>query len=318
MGFVYLPATAMLPQWFSSRRSLAMGIASAGSGLGGLAYNLAAGRLVEQVGVEWTYRVLAFCGLAVNFVCSLLLRDRNKAVKPLQNAFDYREYLRVEVVLVIVWGLATELGFIVLLYSLPNYATSIGLTARQGSVVGAFLNLGLGVGRPVVGYYSDAFGRLNMAVLTTGLSGVFCLALWVPAKSYGLLLAFALLTGSVFGVFWACVTPVTAELVGLRRLPSSFGVICFALVVPTTFAETIALEMVDASGYLSAQLFVGFMFLLGAMSTWLLRSWKINEVERKAAAAADECHRHRRDGASQWSQLAFWLSPRKLLWWGRV
>lgn len=296
----------MLPQWFSTRRSLAMGIASSGAGLGGLAYNLAAGRIVQDLGVEWAYRILAVCGLAVNGICSQLLKDRNNAVQPSQNAFDYREYLRVEVMLVIAWGLLTELGYIVLLYSLPNYATSIGLTPSQGSVVGALLNLGLGVGRPVIGYYSDSFGRLNMATLATALSGIFCLVLWLPAKSYGVLLAFALLAGSVCGIFWNTVTPVTAEVVGLKRLPSSFGVICMALVVPTTFAEPIALEMVAASGYLSSQIFVGCMFLLGAASTWLLRSWKINQIEQKAATE------------SSTSQHGFWLTPKSLLWMGRV
>jgi len=37
------------------------------------------------------------------------------------------------------------LGYVVLLFSLPNYAASIGLTAQQGSVVGAMMNLGQGV-----------------------------------------------------------------------------------------------------------------------------------------------------------------------------
>ncbi|OCT47306.1 putative transporter MCH2 [Cladophialophora carrionii] len=313
LGFTYIPATATLPQWFSTRRSLAMGIASSGAGLGGLAYNLAAGAIVQKMGVNWAYRILAFCGLAVNTVCSLLLKDRNKAVQPLQNAFNYREYGRVEVLLVVAWGVLTELGYIVLLYSLPNYATSIGLTTSQGSVVGAVLNLGLGVGRPVIGYYSDAFGRINMAALMTALCGVLCLALWVPAKSYGVLIAFALTAGCVCGVFWNTVTPVLAEVVGLKRLPSSFGVICLALVVPTTFAEPIALEMVTASGYLSAQIFVGFMFLLAGVSTWVLRSWKINQVELKAAR-----EQHQVDQGDNAESDGFWLTPRMFLRLGRV
>lgn len=316
MGFLYIPATAVLPQWFSTRRSLANGIAAAGAGLGGLAYNLVAGRIVQDLGVNWAYRILAFCGLVVNAVCSVLLKDRNKAVQPLQTAFSYRELLHVEVVLLIAWGTFTELGYIVLLYSLPNYATSIGLSAGQGSVVGAVLNLGLGLGRPVVGYYSDAFGRINMATLMTALSGVVCLAIWVPAKTYGVLLVFALASGCFCGIFWGTITPVTAEVVGLKRLPSSFGVICLALVLPSTFAEPIALEMVAASGYLSSQIFVGGMFMLAAASTWVLRSWKVNQIEIKAAREreADMPDASHNNAAEH----AFWLTPRRMLWLGRV
>ena len=316
LGFLFIPAAAALPQWFSTRRSLAMGIASAGAGIGGLAYNLAAGAIVQSLGIHWAYRILAFCGLTVNFVCSLLLKDRNKTVQPLQNAFNYREYGHIEVLLVVAWGVFTELGYIVLLYSLPNYATSIGLTTSQGSVVGAMLNLGLGIGRPVIGYTSDSFGRINMATLSTALCGVLCLALWVPAKSYRVLIAFALTSGCVCGIFWNTITPVTAEVVGLKRLPSSFGVICLALVIPTTFAEPIALEIVSASGYLSSQIFVGCMFLLAAASTWVLRTWKIDQVELKAARERRQLDDPDRTGSAM--DHGFWLTPKKLLWLGRV
>jgi MFS family permease len=77
------------------------------------------------------------------------------------------------------------LGYIVLLFSLPNYANSIGLTAQQGAIVGAVLNLGQGLGRPPIGYFSDSLGRINMAGFMTFLSGLFSLVIWVNAKSFG-------------------------------------------------------------------------------------------------------------------------------------
>jgi hypothetical protein len=86
--------------------------------------------------------------------------------------------------------------------------------------------------------------------------------------------------------------------------------------VPTTFAEPIALEMVTASGYLSAQIFVGCMFLLAGVSTWVLRSWKINQVELKAALGQQRLAQGRHgDNAVR---HGFWLTPRKFLWLGRV
>ena len=145
-------------------------------------------------------------------------------VKPSQRSFQYRELARIEVDLIIVWGILTELGYVILLYSLPHYAASIGLSQKQGSVIGAMLNLGLGIGRPLVGYYSDAWGRINMAALMTALCGVFSLAIWLPARSYGVLLLFALLAGTTCGTFWGTVTAVATEVVGLKRLPPTFGI----------------------------------------------------------------------------------------------
>ena len=40
MGAIFIPSVQVLPQWFLKRRSLAGGIASAGSGFGGLAFSL--------------------------------------------------------------------------------------------------------------------------------------------------------------------------------------------------------------------------------------------------------------------------------------
>ena len=74
----------------------------------------------------------------------MLIRDRNKEVGAIQIAFDYRLFRRIEFLLLQGWGFFSLLGYIVVLFSLPNYARSVGLTAQQGSVIGAILNLGQG------------------------------------------------------------------------------------------------------------------------------------------------------------------------------
>jgi predicted MFS family arabinose efflux permease len=77
----------------------------------------------------------------------------------------------------------------------------------------------------------------------TALCGVFVLAIWVPAQSYAVLIIFALLSGAVCGTFWGTAVSVTAEIVGVKRLPASFTMVVFPLVLPTVFAEPIALRM---------------------------------------------------------------------------
>ncbi|KAG7147234.1 putative transporter ESBP6 like protein [Verticillium longisporum] len=150
-----------------------------------------------------------------------------------------------------------------------SYAASVGMTPTQGSVANALLNLGLGLGRPLVGYFSDTVGRINMAMLMTALCAV----------------------------------------VGMKKMAGTFGVVCLSMVLPTTFAEVAAIEMSvgsDGKDFTSAQVFVAFMFVAGALSVWMLRSWKIfdSETERPVAPAPRS-----RYGVS-------WLAPRFLfrLW----
>jgi predicted MFS family arabinose efflux permease len=119
-----------------------------------------------------------------------------------------------------------------------------------------------------------------MAGLMTLLSGVFALLIWVFAKSYGVLVFYALIGGTVAGTFWATVAPVTAEVVGLRDVPSALNLIWLVIVLPCTFSEPIALEIVGGTGeYIGAQLFTGFMYVAAAMCLLGLRGWKIGEVE---------------------------------------
>lgn len=159
---------------------------------------------------------------------------------------------------------------------------------------------GLGFGRPAVGFLSDRFGRINIATLLTAFCGILCLAVWVPAKTYAVLLVFALFAGTACGTFWGCIVPVTAEVTGLRRMQSAFFMLCLPLVVPTIFAQPVALGLKSSAGYLTSQVFVGCIYLLGAGSMWALRSWKICEVEKKRCQDGD------------WTQSGAWFMLQRL------
>ena len=145
MGFIFVASVGIIPQWFSKKRSFANSIGASGSGIGGLIYSLATDAMIQHVGLGWAFRILAIISCVANLVCTILVRDRNKAVGAVQMAFDVRLFKRGEFMLVLMWGFLSMLGYIVLLFSMPNYAKSIGLTAQQGSVVGAILNLGQGM-----------------------------------------------------------------------------------------------------------------------------------------------------------------------------
>ncbi|KAL2673781.1 hypothetical protein Neosp_012225 [[Neocosmospora] mangrovei] len=286
MGLSYISGAAVLPPWFTSRRSLAVGCATAGVGLGGLVYSIGANQLIEDVGIRWTYRVLAFCGLGANLLAAFLLKEWGGRTQPdmrsNEERFDPRDFGRIEILLLIAWGFATDLGYVILLYSLPTYASSIGLTPAQGAISSALLNLGMALSRPLIGYLSDSFGRINMAGILTFLCTISCFAIWLPATTYAPLLVFSLIGGALCGVFWCTITPVMVEVVGIQKLASTFGSLCLAMAIPTTFGGPLAMQIAGSGENLKfteAQLFVGFMFLTGTLSVWFLRCWQIFRVE---------------------------------------
>ncbi len=287
MGFLFVGSVGIAAQWFATRRSLANGIAAAGSGLGGLTYSLAAQAMIKSIGLAWAFRVLGIIAFVVNTSCALIIKDRNKQIGSSQLSFDYKLFRKPQFLGLMAFGFLSMLAYVVLLFSLPNYARTVGMTAQQGSIVGAVLNLGQAMGRPPIGYFSDSFGRLNMASTMTFLAGLFSLVIWMFAKSFGVLIFFAIAGGSVAGTFWAVCAPVTTEIMGLVDLPSALSLTWLVLVLPTTFSEPIGLEIVAYNGgsYTGAILFTGFMYIGAAVMLWLVRAWKIGDMEEKAAIA---------------------------------
>ncbi len=202
LGFLFIGSVPIVPQWFTTKRSLASGIATCGSGLGGLTYSLAAGAMIQTIGLSWAFRVLGILCFVVNGICSALLRDRNKIIGSSLLAFDTNIFFRIEYLLLGAWGWFSMLGYVVLIFSLANYANAVGLSSSQAALISALFNFGQFLGRPPIGYFSDTIGRINMAMVTTFFCGLLALVVWTFATSYGVLIFYAIIGGTCAGTFW--------------------------------------------------------------------------------------------------------------------
>ena len=78
-------------------------------------YSLATEAMIQRIGLGWAFRILGILAFTVNFVCALLMKDRNKAIGASQLAFDYRLFKRPQFLLTLGWGFFSMLGYIVLL-----------------------------------------------------------------------------------------------------------------------------------------------------------------------------------------------------------
>ncbi|KAH6609392.1 hypothetical protein Trco_002738 [Trichoderma cornu-damae] len=285
MGFLFNATVGLIPQWFTTHRSLANGMAAAGSGLGGLIYSFATGALIQNLGLAWAFRILGIIAFVVNLACTILVKDRNKILGSTHLAFKGSLLMRPEFSLFVIFGWFSILGYAVVVFSLANYANEIGLESSQAALISAFFNLGQSIGRPIVGYFSDRTGRMNMAALTSLMAGVFSLAIWINAKVYGVLIFYSIICGTVAGTFWTVVGPVAAEIVGLQDVPSALNIMWLMILLPCIFSEPIALQIVTGTGsYLGTQLWTGLTFVAAAACMVVLRGWKIGEIDELARA----------------------------------
>ena len=202
-SFLYVGAIGIVPQWFSKRRSYATALAAAGSGIGGMCWSLGTQAMIQDLSLPWAFRITAIVTCTMNVVCALLMQDRNQQIVPNQKAFDLSLLKRPEMLLIISWASFSTLGYTLILYSLPDNTLRLGMTVRQGAITGALANLGMGIGRPIVGFFSDRLGRVNMVTGATFTCTLYCLCVWTSATSYAQILIFAILGGTVLGTWWA-------------------------------------------------------------------------------------------------------------------
>lgn len=206
--FLYVGSYGIIPQWFDKKRSCAVGLGSAGGGIGGLIWSLAAASMIDRpgLGFGWSFRITAIVALVINFTCALLVKDRNHLINARQRAFDWQLIKRYELLLLLLWGILSMLVYTIVLFSMADYAKSIHMNNSEAAVVTALVNLGMGVGRPCIGWLSDKFGRFNIASIASISGGLFCLSIWVFAtrNAHSALYIFALFGGvTITGTFWA-------------------------------------------------------------------------------------------------------------------
>ncbi|KFA81520.1 hypothetical protein S40288_09042 [Stachybotrys chartarum IBT 40288] len=280
IGLLYVPAAAVVPQWFTKKRSLAYGICAAGSGIGGLVVCFSTQAMLDALGLVWSLRITAAVVFVVNLAGTLLVRSRNDEIYPDQRMFAGHLLASYQVKLLLGWSVVLMFGYVVLMFSLSDYALAIGRSTQDSATVAAVLNLGAAVGRPVIGYMSDRYGRIEVAGITTFSCGVLVFILWLPTTNYYVLIVFALLSGAILGIFWAVIGPLAAEIVGLKELPAFLSIAWLSVVLPSLFAEVIALELrrpsLGARSYIYAQLFTGVSYL--ASSMLLLELWRVRRV----------------------------------------
>ncbi|KAI1813718.1 major facilitator superfamily transporter [Poronia punctata] len=283
MGLIFVASAPVAAQWFRRKRSLANGCTAAGSGFGGLTYSLATNAMIQRIGLAWTFRALAIICFVVNGVASCFIRDRNHAVGSVHIAFHWSLFRRPSFILFQLWLFLSMLGYTILVFSIVAYAQAVGLSASQASIVGALFNLSQGLGRPFIGLSSDSAGRLNIANLCTLWCSILCFFVWTfGARTFAGCVVFALLSGAVAGVMWATVTPVCAEVVGLPLIPAALSLTWLVLVLPSTFAEVIGLSLRKSGPweYRDVQLYTAAMYLGAFIFGWILRAWKVWDIEQ--------------------------------------
>lgn len=295
LAFITLPAISILPQWFKKRRTLASAISAAGSGCGGVVYNLGMQKVIEIRSVFWALRAQLIICFGLIWISIFLLRERMQLKFTIYDSETLRSAGFWIFCLYLVFCM---FGYVVVLYDMANFTTSLGYLAYQGSIASAMVQVGSVFGRPLVGQLADKLGVVNVAFFAYALCGVFTLAMWIPARNYATVLAFCLIIGSIMGSIFATTAPVLSKLVGLRKVGVALCMSWVFLGIAGIASPVIGLTLktgnhgyVDPTQYLYCSVFAGISFICCALTLLVMRGYLISR-EKVAETDADQGHLH--------------------------
>jgi MFS family permease len=275
----FIPNQTLISNWFHRKRGLAMGIALAGIGFGGLAIPPLAAFVIADFGWRVAYAVLGSLVLLIVVSVTLaVVRSRPRDMGLLPDgepvAADPRpgEALRTSAFWILSLGhLLWAFGSISLISHLPAFLSDQGF---ESQVAARPLALAIGfsvVGRLSFGLSSDRFtkGRIMIVALLLHVLAVLCL---FRVHAFGALPGFVILFGMGLGGVAVLVPLLVGECFGLRAFGKVLGLVTISATLGGAVGPVVTGRIFDVMGsYQMAFTLHLIAFTAGAVAIYFLR-----------------------------------------------
>ncbi|EIW81214.1 MFS general substrate transporter [Coniophora puteana RWD-64-598 SS2] len=252
-AIVYAPTISYLSEWFVTRRGMANGVIFAGTAAGGLLLPLIVPHLIASYGIQKALRILAIASTialvpALPFIKGRLPESRVAGPRARSSGYGW---MRNETVwFVLAANTLQGFGYFVPTVWLPTFASDLGLSSANASLMLALLNGSSVVGRIGLGYLSDRTDPWILAMITLSLASVSSFVLWgVLSNSLAGLLAFGIAYGSIAGgwssLWTGFIKPIAKD--DLTLSTSLYGYLLFSRGLGNVLSTPISTSL--SSGY---------------------------------------------------------------------
>ncbi|KAL4963680.1 MCT family MFS transporter [Aspergillus stella-maris] len=263
-GFLQFPAFAAVSQYFDKKRAAALGLAVAGSSIGGVVLPIALSKMLNSssLGFGWSIRIIGFIMLPMMAFSCLTVTARLPPRKTdffIPSAFKNKLF-----VLLIAAFFFMILGMFSPIFFVPTYAVSRGMDATLASYLLAILNGASTFGRIIPGILADKFGRIN-AFGIGGIATGIIICCMNEAESNASLIAFS----AIFG-FWSgtIISGGSTAITMVPKNPQEFGTYLGMGIglcgIAALIGPPVSGALVDRyGGFLELSIFSGVMCLVG-------------------------------------------------------
>ncbi|KAI0629936.1 MFS general substrate transporter [Trametes polyzona] len=272
-GMLFYPTFASISTHFRKYRATAVGIAIAGSGVGGVVFPIMFRQLFAQIGFGWAVRVAGFMCMVLCTVSCATITSRippgRRNTKFLPSSGVIRD---TPFVLLVAGCLFVNFGLFIPFVYLADYSIYRGVSSGTSFYIISAMNAGSIFGRIAPPFLADTVGRFNIVVPSTLLMGLLALVFWTFARSLVAIIVFAAAYGCFSGAFLAMQIPCIAQISNIEEVGTRIGILysvaSFGVLAGSPAAG--AVLKVDQGGYTGMIILCGVLNILG--SSFLLGS----------------------------------------------
>lgn len=217
-GCLFVPSIAVLPMYFKKKKALALGVAAAGSSLGGIIFTIVFRQLQPTIGFGWATRVIALIMMVTLTVPAAGMKMRTRPASRRQ-IFDAAAWKEAPYAIFNIAFLFLLMGIYVPFFYLQKYARDY-IDADLSSYLLVILNAGSFFGRILPNFVADKTGVFNI-LIPSSLIAAFLGYMWIDIRNTAGLVVFAAIYGFFSGTLLSL--PPTA-VVTLSPNLSSVGV----------------------------------------------------------------------------------------------
>ncbi|KAG9764963.1 MFS general substrate transporter, partial [Aureobasidium melanogenum] len=216
ISMCFMAVSATTPQYFNKKRGIANGCVYAGGGLGGALISIAMNKLIQAIGIAWTFRLMGLLTLTTGMPAAWFVKERNPFDS--RRFIEWRLFKDYRFLAIFMAGAIGTFPLLVPPFFLPLYASSVGLPTGAGAGLVAGFNFASAVGRIGCGFLSDAIGPLNTLLASFVLTAVSMLALWPLSQTLAPLVIFVIINGAANGGFFSTMPTVVGNVFGSARM----------------------------------------------------------------------------------------------------
>lgn len=226
-GLYITPGFAVVAGWFDRQRALALGVASAGSGLGTLVVVPVASQLIESFGWRTTYVILGAVATTVLLVASFLVERPPVPVEVPSSGTPMRMTASPAFRLLFASNLLMSLALFTAFAFVVPFATDDGISSGSASLLLSIVGGASFAGRVGLSSLVRRLGPLRLYQACLAVQPVAYLVWLVSDGRYGVLALFAVLLGVSYGGYVALGPTVAAHLFGVAGLGGLLGGLFF-------------------------------------------------------------------------------------------